>query len=502
MMEHIVIFPILFQILLSILLMFLWGNNYAQRLISILGSIFALIVSVFLFTTVWKNGIMSEQAGNWEAPFGITFVADTLSVTLVLITQLVALAVSIYSSINVISSRVKFGYFPIFHLMIMGINGAFLTGDLFNLYVFFEVIIISSFVLLTIGGRKMQIEGAVKYFALNMLSSLIFLTAIAMLYGATGTLNMAKLAVVLTEAPRQDLIQTIALIFLVGFGVKSGVFPLYFWLPASYHTPPSAVSALFGGLLTKVGVYAMIRVLVMVFPEYEMINTIVLIIAGLTIFTGAIGALVQKNIIKIFSYLIICHIGFMVAGLGMHTEWAIAGAVFYMFHDIIVKTALFMVGGLTFRISGSNLVSKMGGLMRNQPKVALLIAIPLFSLVGIPPLSGFWPKISLFGASIHTESYWTLAALIFGSFLTLFIIARLWLNIVSKDQINLPLRKEFIYYKDFTKFEKWTMVLPIILLSLVSLYIGFNPEHLQILSERIGNELMHNESYIQAVLNP
>ena len=459
-----------------------------------------LIISISLFTTVWKGGIISLQMGNWEAPFGITFVADTFAATLVLITHIVALAVSIFSSINVISSRVKFGYFPILHLMIMGICGAFLTGDIFNLYVFFEVIIISSFVLLTIGGRKMQIEGAVKYFTLNMLSSIIFLTAIALLYGITGTLNMAKLAIMLPEAQNQHLIEIIGLIFLVAFGVKSGVFPLYFWLPASYHTPPSAVSALFGGLLTKVGVYAMIRVFTLIFPEYEMINQIILVIAVLTIFTGAIGSLVQNNIVKVFSYLIICHIGFMVAGLGMHTEIAITGAIFYMIHDIIVKSNLFMIGGVTYRIFGSNKISNIGGLMKNYPKIALLMAIPLFSLVGIPPLSGFWPKISLFQASFISENYWVLGSLILGSFLTLVIIAKLWLKIVSSKEPEREVRVNHVYFEQFMKMEKLTMIVPIALLGIVSLFIGLNAESIYVLSERISHELMNSSGYIESVL--
>lgn len=497
---QIITYPILFQALLAIALMFLWSKPKSQRLLSIIGSATGLGISIVLFSFIWKNGTHAIQMGSWEAPFGISMVADTFSVTLVLLTHIVALAVSLFSTFGIVASRVKFGYFAIFHLMIMGLSGAFLTGDIFNLYVWFEVIIISSFVLLTIGGRKSQIEGAVKYFTLNMLASIIFLTAIGMLYGTTGTLNMARLAQVVPLIEDKGLIEIIALTFFVAFGVKAGVFPLYFWLPASYHTPPSAVSSLFGGLLTKLGVYAMIRVFTLIFPPDVFDQGLIGIIAMLTILSGAIGAYVQKDIIKVFSYLIICHIGFMIAGLSMGTEIAIIGAIFYMFHDIVVKANLFLVGGIAHRITGSTKLKNMGGILNSHPKLAVLFAIPLFSLVGIPPLSGFWPKISLFGASIETGNYWMLGMLIFGSFMTLVIIAKVWTQVFSKSLPKHPKLKEFKYFSDFSRKAQITLIFPIILLSIVSLYIGFSAETIQVLVERIAFELSNTRTYIETVI--
>src|SRR5690554_3018778 len=381
--EHLIMYPIIVHLITAILLLFFWMKPSFQYYISVVGSAIGIIISAILFQYVWANGIQSIQLSNWEAPFGITMVADTLAVILVLLTNIVAFALSIFSTENMVSSRVKFGYHAIFHFLIMGLCGAFLTGDLFSLYVWFEVIIISSFVLLTIGGRKDQIEGAMKYFTLNMLASIIFLTGIAMLYGVAGSLNMAELSRIIPEIENQGLVHTISLIFFIGFGVKSGVFPLYFWLPASYHTPPAAVSALFAGLLTKVGIYAMIRVFTLIFPLGEINQMILMVVAGFTIFFGGIGALVQKDIQRIFSYLIICHIGFMVGGLSLFTEVAIVGAVMYMFHDIIVKATLFLIGGVMYRIFGSTRLYDMGGLMDNYPRLSFLFVIPMFALVGV-----------------------------------------------------------------------------------------------------------------------
>ncbi|MDX1651812.1 MAG: proton-conducting transporter membrane subunit [Brumimicrobium sp.] len=499
--SQIVIYPILYHAFLAVILLFFWRKPQTQRGISIVGSAFGVIIGAYLFSTVWNSGIQTMQLGNWKPPFGITVVADTFSATLVLLTNIVAFAVSIYSTANVVSARVKFGYYGMFHFLIMGLTGAFLTGDIFNLYVWFEVIIISSFVLLTIGGKREQIEGAVKYFTLNMLASIVFLTAIAMLYGVTGSLNMAELSRIIPEIENKGLVQTISFVFFVGFAVKSGLFPLYFWLPASYHTPPAAVSSLFGGLLTKVGVYALIRTFTLLFPISSTNQYVFMWIAAFTIIFGGIGALVQKNMVRTFSYLIICHIGFMVGGLSLFTQTALIGAVFYMFHDIIVKANLFLIGGITFRIFGNNEFSKMGGLMNNYPKLSLLFLIPLFALIGIPPLSGFWPKISLFGASMETGNLIMTLMFIFASFITLLIIARIWNQVFSKYKSTEATLDKLKYFRQFTKMEKTALVLPVIILTGVTLYFSFFAEHMQILSDRISHELMNPSIYYEAVFN-
>ncbi|TRO64454.1 proton-conducting transporter membrane subunit [Christiangramia sabulilitoris] len=500
--QQLILYPLFLQMAISIILMFGWSRIGFQKVFSVFGSILSVGLAVWLFSYIWTNGTQTIQAGNWEAPFGITFVADMLSVTLVLLTAISGLAVSIFSGGSVLKDRLRFGYFPILHFLLLGLNGAFLTGDIFNLYVWFEIIIISSFVLITIGGEKAQLEGAVKYFTLNILASMIFLTAIAVLYGITGSLNMADLAQQVALVENRGLVQITALLFLIGFGIKAGVFPLYFWLPASYHTPPFAVSAIFGGLLTKVGVYALIRVFTLIFVNDPFLNNIILIIAILTLISGGIGALVQNNMRKVFSYLIICHIGYMIAGIGMFTEMAIAGAVFYLVHDIIVKTNLFMVSGVVYRIKGTNSIRDLGGIYANWPRVSLLLFIPLFSLVGIPPLSGFWPKINLIKAGFAGGSYITVGAIIFASFITLVIIAKLWAEVFWKEGKELPLRSNFGYFSKMTTAKRLQFIVPVTFLSIVSLYIGFGAEHIQELSARIADELVNSQGYIDAVLKP
>ncbi|AVR44521.1 Na+/H+ antiporter subunit D [Christiangramia fulva] len=499
--QQIIIYPLFLQIAISIILMFSWNNVRFQKIFSVIGSFLALILSFVVFYFIWTQGTQTVQAGTWPAPFGITFVADTFSATLVVLTALSGFAVSIYSAASVLNDRLKFGYFPIYHFLLLGLNGAFLTGDIFNLYVWFEIIIISSFVLITIGGEKAQLEGAVKYFTLNILASVIFLTAIAVLYGITGSLNMADLAGKVAAVENRGLVQITAILFMIGFGIKAGVFPLYFWLPASYHTPPFAVSAIFGGLLTKVGVYALIRVFTLIFTGDEFLNELLIIIAILTLVSGGVGALVQNNMRKVFSYLIICHIGYMIAGLGMFTQIAIAGAIFYLIHDIVVKTNLFMLSGLVYRLKGTNSMRALGGLYAQWPKISLLLFIPLFSLVGIPPLSGFWPKINLIKQGFGGDYYITVAAIIFASFVTLVIIAKLWAEVFWKDSQPLKLKENFGFFSKMTTLKKFQFVFPIALLSLVSLYIGFGAEHIQELSARIADELVNHQGYIDTVLH-
>lgn len=492
------ILTIVAQLFIAILLLFFWRKAVSQRIISIVGSVIVLCLAFGLFIKVWEGGILTVSAGNWAAPFGIVFVADMFSSTMVLLTSIAGLAVSIFSATGIARARIMYGYFPILHFLLLGLNGAFLTGDIFNLYVFFEVIIISSFVLMTLGGRKAQIEGAVKYMAMNILASTIFLTGIAILYGITGTLNMADLSLKVAEAEDRNLIDITAVFFIVGFGIKSAVFPLYFWLPSSYHTPPSAVAAIFGGLLTKVGVYAMFRVFTLIFVVDDFLQTILLGIAIFTVLTGCFGILIKRNIRKLFSYMIVCHIGYMVGGLGIFSEVAMMGALFYLFHDIMVKTNLFLVSGLIRQLRGTMNMDKLGGLYADYPKLSLLMAVVLFSLAGIPPLSGFWPKIYLIEAGFTENNYPFVAVIVAGSFVTLYAIAKLWADVFWK---NPPQEAEIEdNFKTLRLFEKKLLVVPIVLLTVVSLYIGFGAETVIQISGHIAGEMMDTTPYIEAVL--
>lgn len=498
MMSNHILAPVFIHLFVAIMQLIAWRKTVTQRFLSVGGALVGLIVSIILFQSVWAHGTITLNAANWQAPFGIVFVADMLTATMVLLTSIAGFAVSIFSATGIGRQRMLYGYFPIFHFLLMGLNGAFLTGDIFNLYVWFEVIIISSFVLMTLGGRKQQLEGAVKYMAMNILASMFFLTGIGILYGITGSLNMADLSLKIHDVENKSLVGITSVFFILGFGIKSAVFPLYFWLPSSYHTPPSAVAATFGGLLTKVGIYAMLRVNSLIFIPDEFTKKLLMAIAVLTIVTGVFGAVIKTNIRRLFSYLIVCHIGFMVGGIAMFTKVALIGTVFYLIHDIMVKTNMFLIAGLIRQLKGSMSMEKLGSLYSDYPKISLLIAIVLFSLVGIPPLSGFWPKIYLFQESFTQHQYFFVAALIIGSLGTLYVIAKMWSEVFWK-----PIEPHVVTEDKFDPlpmYKKVLLVLPIAILASVSLYIGLNAENIIQLAERIAEELMDTSSYIKAVL--
>lgn len=499
-MTKMILLPILFQACLAVLLLFFWTKTRTQRIISVAGSAAGIIIAGLLFYSVLENGTLVVQAGNWKAPFGISFVADTFASVLVLLTSIVSFAVTIFATVSIAEDRIRFGYFPIYHFLIMGLNGAFLTGDIFNLYVWFEIIIISSFVLITLGSEKKQLEGAVKYFALNMLASMLFLTALGILYGMAGTLNMADLAGKIAAVENRTLVDVCALFFLIGFGIKSAVFPMYFWLPDSYHTPPPAISAVFGGLLTKVGVYALIRIFTLIFPLDQFMSQLFIVLAAFTILSGGVGALVQNNLRKVFSYLLICHIGYMMMGLGVFTEVAILGAVFYLVHDIIIKTNLFLISGVITKIKATEFMSKLGDLYNTWPRISLLFAISLFSLVGIPPLSGFWPKLSLVLGGIEIDNYYAVGFILFGSFITLMVIAKVWVQVFWKSAPPSKRNDDYVYFDQLGKWKKALMVFSVALLTGVTLFIGFGGEYIHQVAGRIAIELMDPAHYIQSVL--
>lgn len=335
---------------------------------------------------------------------------------------------------------------------------------------------------------------------MNLLASVIFLTGIAILYGILGSLNLADLAIRVQETPDKGLISAAAILFLVAFGIKSALFPMYFWLPASYHTPPAAVSAIFGGLLTKVGVYAFIRIFSLLFIQDPFIQKLLIGIGVLTMVSGALGAIVSVNLRKIFSYLIISHIGFMIGGLGLFTPLALAGAVLYMAHDIIAKTNIFLITGVIYKIKGSFRLEKLSGLYNEFPYLSILFAISMFSIVGTPPLSGFWPKVWLLQASWQAGDYWMLGGIILASFLTLWIVVKIWSVVFWRkkpDVINTRVRNELA--AALPK-NRNAVLIAVGMLTAVSLFIGFGVQPLADLCLTIADQLIDTEGYIQTVL--
>ncbi len=506
-MNVLLVLPLVIPLATAAISLLAWYRLPLQRVLAVVGTAGLLAAGLALLAHVSSHGIAAAQMGDWPAPFGITLVADLFSAIMVVLTGLIGFAVAVYSLASVDEPRESFGYYPLLHALLMGVCGAFLTGDLFNLYVWFEVMLMASFVLLSLGGEPDQLRGAIKYVTLNLVASALFLAAVGILYGITGTLNMADLANKLKDVAEPGTMTVLGMLFLIAFGIKAAVFPLFFWLPASYHTPPVAVSAVFAGLLTKVGVYSLIRVFTLIFVQDQgYTHSLLLIVAGATMVTGVLGAAAQHEFRRILSFHIISQIGYMIMGLGLAgltsspalATMALAGSVFYTMHHIIVKTNLFLVSGVARRLGGSFELKKLGGLYLAYPGLAILFLIPSLSLAGMPPLSGFFAKLSLIQASLNTEQYAIAAVSLVVGLLTLFSMTKIWAEAFWKPAPADAAGKSSI--PPLAGGEKCLLLLPIGLLATLTVSIGLAAAPIFNLATQAAEQLTTREAYIRAVL--
>jgi len=496
-MSPVVVLPLVLPFAVAAATLWLRGNELRQGRISILGSILHLAVCSALFIRVVQDGIQTMQVGAWEAPFGITLAADHLSAVMIMITAILGLAVAVYSRSEIDSDLLRSGYHPLLHILLGGVCGAFLTGDLFNLYVWFEVMLMASFGLLVLGREKRQLDGGVKYVMINLFATLLFITGVGLLYGMTGTLNLADLHLAVQDVDNRALLAAVAAVFMIAFGIKAGLFPLFFWLPASYHTPPVAVSAIMAGLLTKVGVYALIRLFSLVFIFDVGYTHGLLLVAGVaTMFTGVLGAAGYYEFRRILSVHIISQVGYMVLGLALFTPLALAGAVFFLLHNMIVKSNLFLISGISARISGTFELKRLGGLYHSHRFLAVLFFVSAFSLAGFPPLSGFWAKLILIRAGLEAGAYVAAAAAVIVGLLTTYSMTKIWGQAFWKPSPQAEPEKG---ETGSGKPDMW-MLLPVSGLACLTLIIGLVPGPFLHVAEQAARELTHPEIYVNAVL--
>ncbi|MCG5514547.1 MULTISPECIES: Na+/H+ antiporter subunit D [unclassified Ectothiorhodospira] len=488
--------PVIIPLVFGALTLTLWRWRIAQRVVTVTGTGLMLLSALWLLAATWQDGILVMHMGNWQAPFGIVLVSDLLGAIMVLLAGISGFATAVYSLTSMSRRHEAFGYYPLLHLLLAGVNGAFLTGDIFNLYVWFEVMLVASFALLILGGERAQMEGAIKYVTLNLVSSAILLSAIGLLYGLTGTLNMADIAEKLSVAEDPGIITVIAMLFLVSFGIKAGAFPFFFWLPASYHTPQVAVSALFAALLTKVGVYALFRVFTLIFTQdVDYTHGILLWVAAATMLTGVLGAAAQYEFRRILSFHIISQIGYMIMGLALFTPLAIVGGVFYIMHHILVKANLFLVSGLVYQIKGTYELKELGGMYRSHPMLALLFLVPALSLAGMPPLSGFFAKFILIRAGVEAEAWWIVGVALVVGLLTLYSMMKIWAEVFWKAQ-----PEEHANRSAHGSAGSGVLYLTITGMAALTVFIGLGAEPIYRLADAAAHQLLNPSLYIDAVL--
>jgi multicomponent Na+:H+ antiporter subunit D len=423
--------PVLLPLLGAAGALLVSGHPTYQRTLSTTVLTAVLVVSLVLLFVADAEGASAVSVGGWPVPLGIVLVVDRLSALMLVVASTVALGVLVFAVGQGAADGSEGTPLSIFHptflVLVAGVSNAFLAGDLFNLYVGFEILLMASYVLLTLGGTAARIRGGITYIVVSLTSSLVFLAAIGLVYAATGTVNMAQLAVRLGELPEgiQVLLQSM---LLIAFGIKAAVFPLSAWLPDSYPTAPAPVTAVFAGLLTKVGVYAIIRTQTLLFPGGAL-DDLLLWAALATMLVGILGAVAQSDLRRMLSFTLVSHIGYMVFGIALGTAAGLAGAIFYVAHHIAIQTTLFLVAGLVERQGGTTSIDKLGGLARRSPLLAVLFFVPAMNLAGIPPLSGFIGKLGLLQAGVADGSAGALALVAGGvvtSLLTLLAVARVW----------------------------------------------------------------------------
>lgn len=431
--DWIVVWPVALALLGAGLLVMLRRHRDMQLAFAV-AIVLAIIVSnATLVLRVFESGPLAMTMSRWLPPFGITFAADMTSALFSLAASVSALAVVFYAQSEIDDREHRFGFYPMLLLLLCGVCGAFLTGDIFNLYVWFEVMLIASFGLLILGGRKVQLDGAVKYGFLNLLATAFFLATVAYLYGVTGTLNLADLVAKADDIPL-GIMLTLAALFLFAFSIKAAAFPANAWLPAAYHTPAVSVSALFGGLLTKVGAYAIIRVLMFVLPEGRIaLEPVIAVVAIATLLLGPLGALAQTNIRRAVGFFVIGGIGALFAGLSLGSMHGIGGAVFYAVHSILTLTALYLAAGLVEKMSGTQDIRLMGGVYAANSPLSIVFIILVFAVSGLPPFLGFWPKLVLVEGGIRAGDWFIVAGLLLNSFLTLIAASRIWTHVFWRN---------------------------------------------------------------------
>ncbi len=488
----ILVLPIILPLLIMVVLIFTRRWLFFQQAFSILASVVLMWVGFLILMDVQQNGIKAVQPGSWDAPFGITLVADLFSAIMMVTASFVAVVVMIFSPGFIDKERQTAGYYPLVFGLLMGVNGAFFTGDLFNLYVWYEVMLTSSFVLIALGGSAEQLRGSIKYVTINFVASIFFVSAIGILYGQAGTLNMADLADKMRSWDEHTYVNSALMLFFIAFSVKSALVPFFFWLPASYHTPPVAITALFAGTLTKVGVYTMFRFYSLFVVYDQMFWTLfILTLAGLTMFIGVLMAASQFDIRKILSFHIISQVGYMIMGLGIFTVSGIAGAIYFTIHNMLSKTNTFLAGGLVYQRSGSYDLKYLGGLYKAKPLLALLFFIPAMSLAGIPPLPGFFGKFFLIKGGFEAQQYFITAVAILTGLFTLFSMVKIWNEAYWK--------KEPEDVKSRGKVHPAT-IMATSLLALAVILLGIFVGPVMELSMQAGEQIVNPQMYISAVL--
>lgn len=490
--HNFIILPIVIPLLTGVLLIFFNKRQKMQICLSAAASVVNTAIACFLVQFVKTYGIVSLEVGGWKAPFGIVLVADMYASLLVLTANIVVLACLFFSYKTMAQERIRYFYYSGVMFLLTGVSGAFLTGDIFNLFVFFEVMLMASYFLIVHGNSKPQLRESIKYILVNVISSALFVISVAFLYAVTGTLNMADLSLRVKELGSSGIITVISIMFLIVFGLKSALFPLFFWLPGSYQAPPSAIASLFGALLTKVGVYSITRVFTLIFlQDTDFTHTFISWLAVLTIIFGVIGSISYPDIKQIMIYNILTAVGIMLFGMSTMTKAGMEGAVYYIIHDMIIKSALFLLVGAILAITGTTRLHYFSGLIQKYPALGWLFLVAALSLSGIPPFSGFIGKLKVVEGGFENGDFVMAFVVLLSSLLILYSVMKIFINGFWGEE-NIPRTQTNVAVKN--------LLIPITFLVAISTLYGFCTEFISPYITQAGEVLLSPDVYVKAVL--
>lgn len=431
--------------------------------------------------------------GGWAAPFGVVLVGDLLAGIMLALGALTTLASLLFGFAEMPVEEEHPLRLPLVQFLVTGINLAFCTADLFNLFVAFEVMLISACALLALEADDWDIRQAFPYIALNLIGSTLFLVAAGMAYGLFGSLNFAQIAERSGELAGTPQLTVLALLLFVVFAMKAGLFPFFYWLPNSYPILPSPVAALYAGMLTKVGVYVLLRIFGQVLPpELPLIHTLMAWLAAATMIFGVLGAVSRNFIRGILSFHILSQIGYMVLAIGLFTPYAIAASIFYVIHHIIVKFTLFLVGGVVVVLNRSDHLDRTGRLWLLTPVLGVVFLLQALSLAGLPPLSGFWGKYMIIVEGIRQGQWVLVTCALVAGVLTLFSMLKIWhgpfLGTTAPAGVH-------------TDDRRWIpMTAVAAVMTVLSLGIGFGAEFFLRVSHEAARQLLDRGAYITHVL--
>lgn len=494
--------PILVPLAAALLGMVAWRSLRAQFVIAVCGSLAHMAVAALLLHRTLLDGHVVLEVGSWKPPVGIAIVADPFGAALALMASWTGLATILHARASVDEARQRRFLFPLMSVLLAGVCGAFLTGDLFNLYVWFEVLLMSSFVLLALGGARRQVQSAITYVTLNLISSTLFLIAAGLLYGLVGTLNYAHLSVRIQHAMEANPgpLALVAVLLALAFSIKAALFPLFFWLPAAYPTPPVAIGALFAGLMTKVGIMALIRLTTLLFHGQDWLNDALLVAAALTLLMGGLATICQNEIRRTLAFSSVSQIGYAAMGLAIGTPLAIAATLLFILHHNLVKSNQFLLVHLVERVRGTTDLTQPGlrGVYAQAPLLSLVFLITSLSLAGIPPLSGFVAKLALVRAGLSAHTYWIIAIALFASMCTLLAMARIWSDGFWKGPPNphdqTPAKPAATTDRD------WMLYLSCGTLFLASIALSLFAQPVWNVCEQAAAVVLDRDAYVRAVL--